>query len=130
MANVGKHQSVKQIKQTVERQASRTDWNDAAIVTFSGFLYCSLIEISLLNVEDLITEKGKIKKEFVMPERITGVSKGRLVNIGKKGFIVDVINYVVEHRKSNDLGIIKNTGMYLGLDPETRFFLNRNGDAI
>ena len=59
MANVGKHQSIKQIKQTVERQALRTNWNDVAMVAFSGFLYCSLIEISLLNVEDLITEKAK-----------------------------------------------------------------------
>jgi hypothetical protein len=130
MANVGKHQSIKQIKQTVERQALRTDWNDAAMVAFSGFLYCSLIEISLINVEDLITEKGKIKKEFVMPERITGVSKGRLVNVGKKGFIVEVIKHVVQYRISNGFGIIKNTGMYLGLEPETRFFLNRNGEPF
>lgn len=47
--------------------ALRTNWNDAGMVAFSGFLYRSLIEMFLLNVEDLITEKGKINKEFVMP---------------------------------------------------------------
>jgi hypothetical protein len=49
---------------------------------------------------------------------------------GKKGFIVDVIKHVVRYRISNGFGTIKNTGMYLGLEPETRFFLNRNGEPF
>lgn len=64
-----------------------------------------------------------------MPERISG-DKGRLINIGKRGFVVDVINRVIEHRKNNGFGIIKNTGMYFGLEPETRFFLNGKGEPF
>ena len=127
MAYVGKHRTPKQIKLLAEQQAARTNWNDGGLVVFGGLLYFNLIELSLLNVEDLITERGKIIPELVMPERITG-GKGRLVNVGKKGFIIDVINRVIDHRKSNAFGIIKNTGMYLGLEPETRFFLNAKGE--
>lgn len=64
-----------------------------------------------------------------MPER-TGGDKGRLVNIGKRGFVVDVINHVIEHRKNNSFGIIKNTGMYCGLESETCFFLNSKGEPF
>jgi hypothetical protein len=129
MAEMGKHKTPKQIKLTAEQQAARTNWNDGAIVTFSGLMYFNLIELSLLNVEDLITEKGKLVPCFVMPERITG-GKGRLVQIGKKGFIVDVIKHVIDHRKNKGFGIIKNTGMYCGLEPETRFFLNDKGEEF
>ena len=129
MAYVGKHRTPKQIKLLAEQQAARTNWNDGGLVVFGGLLYFNLIELSLLNVEDLITERGKIIPELVMPERITG-GKGRLVNVGKKGFIIDVINRVIDHRKSNAFGIIKNTGMYLGLEPETRFFLNAKGEEF
>lgn len=129
MANVGKHRTPKQIKLISEQQAERTNWSDGGLVVFSGLLYFNLIELSLLNVEDLITERGKIVSQLVMPERISG-GKGRLLNIGKKGFIVDVIMRIVEHRKINNFGVIKNTGMYLGLEPETRFFLNDKGDPF
>ena len=129
MANVGKHRTPQQIKLMAEQQAERTNWNDGGLVVFSGLLYFNLIELSLLNVEDLLTERGKFITSFVMPERISG-AKGRLVSIGKRGFIVDVINHVIEHRKNNCLGIIKNTGMYCGLEPDTRFFLNDKGEAF
>ncbi|WP_157575767.1 MULTISPECIES: hypothetical protein [unclassified Pseudoalteromonas] len=56
-----------------------------------------------------------------MPKRITG-GKGQLVSIGKRGFIIDVINNIIEHRKANGFGVIKNTGFYCGLEPESRFF--------
>jgi len=86
MANVGKHRTPKQIKLMAEQQAVRTNWNDGGLVTFSGLLYFNLIELSLLNVEDLLTERGILAASFVMPERITG-GKGRLVSIGKRGLI-------------------------------------------
>jgi hypothetical protein len=129
MAFVGKHKTPKQIKILAEQQANRTNWNDGAMVAFSGLLYFNLIELSLINVEDLISERGKLATSFVMPERISG-DKGRLVNIGKRGFVVDVINRVTDHRKDNGFGIIKNTGMYCGLEPETRFFLNGKGEPF
>lgn len=129
MAFVGKHKTPKQIKLLAQQQSIRTNWNDGGLVVFSGLLYFNLIELSLINVEDLITERGKIVTSFVVPERISG-GKGRLVNIGKYGFIVEVINKVIEHRKSNSFGIIKNTGMYCGLEPETRFFLNAKGEPF
>jgi len=129
MAYVGKHKTPKQIKLMAEQQANRTNWNDSGLIVFSGLLYFNLIELSLINVEDLITERGRLVASFVMPERIIG-GKGRLVNIGKRGFIVDVINHVIEHRKASNLGVIKNTGMYCGLEPETRFFLNDKGEPF
>ncbi len=122
MAFVGKHKTPKQIKLLAEQQANCTNWNDGAMVTFSGLPYFNLIELSLINVEDLMSERGQLVNSFVMPERISG-GKVRLVNIGKRGFLVEVIKSVIEHRKSNSFGIIKNTGMYCGLEPETRFFL-------
>jgi hypothetical protein len=129
MTNVGKHRTAKQIKLLAEQQAERTSWNDGGLIVFSGLLYFNLIELSLLNVEDLITERGKRITSFVMPERITG-GKGRLVNIGKKGFVVDVINHVINYRHSNNLGVIKDTGMYAGLEPETSFFQSAKGEAF
>ena len=125
--HVGQPRSIKQIKLMAEQQAKRTNWNDGGLVVFSGLLYFSLIELSLINVEDLITEKGDILKSFVIPKRISGKDKGRLVHIGSKGFVVDVIRHVIEYRLSMKLGIIKNTGMFAGLEPETRFFLDGKG---
>lgn len=130
MAFVGKHQTPKQIKLTVERQAKRTNWIDGAMVSFSGLLYFNLIELSLISVSDLITKTGKINKSFVMPEYISGKDKGRLVSIGSKGFLIEVINHVIEYRIANGFGVIKNTGMYCNLDPDTEFFLNAKGEPF
>ena len=66
------------------------------MVAFSGLLYFNLIELSLISVSDLITKKGKVNKSFVMPEYISGKEKSRLVNIGSKGFLIEVINHVLE----------------------------------
>lgn len=129
MAFVGKHKTPNQIKLMAIQQSERTNWNDGGLVTFSGLLYFNLIELSLLDVEDLITERGDLVTSFVMPERITG-GKGRLVSIGKRGFIIDVINNIIEHRKVNGFGVIKNTGLYCGLEPESRFFLNNKGESF
>jgi len=130
MAFVGKHKTPKQIKAIAEQQANRTTWIDGAMVAFSGLLYFNLIELSLISVSDLITPKGKINKSFVMPEYISGKDKGRLVNIGSKGFLIEVINLVIEQRIANGLGVIKNTGMYCNLDPDTEFFLNDKGEPF
>ena len=130
MAFVGKHKTPKQIKLLAEQQSSRTNWNDGAMVVFSGLLYFNLIEISLISVSDLITSKGKIKKSFVMPENISGKDKGRLVSIGSKGFLIDVIHHVIDYRIANGFGVIKNTGMYCNLDPDTEFFLNAKGEPF
>ena len=108
MACVGKHKTPKQIKAIAEQQANRTTWIDGAMVAFSGLLYFNLIELSLISVSDLITSKGKINK----------------------GFLIEVINFVIEHRIANGLGVIKNTGMYCNLDPDTEFFLNDKGESF
>jgi hypothetical protein len=47
-----------------------------------------------------------------MLEFISGKEKGRFVNIGSKGFLITVINHVIEYRITNGFGVIKNTGMY------------------
>ena len=60
MAFVGKHKTPKQIKLLAQQQSIRTNWNDGGLVVFSGLLYFNLIELSLINVEDLITERGKL----------------------------------------------------------------------
>jgi hypothetical protein len=59
-----------------EQQAKWTNWNGSGFIVFSDFLYFNLIELSLINVEDLITELGKLATSFVMPERISR-GKGR-----------------------------------------------------
>lgn len=130
MAFVGKHKTPKQIKLLAQQQANRTNWIDGAMVSFSGLLYFNLIELSLISVSDLITKKGRINKSFVMPQYISGKEKGRLVNIGSKGFLIDVIHHVIDYRITNGLGVIKNTGMYCNLDPETEFFLNGKGEPF
>ncbi len=66
------------------------------MVAFSGLLYFNLIELSLISVSDLITKKGKVNKSFVMPEYNSGKEKSRLVNIGSKGFLIEVINHALE----------------------------------
>ncbi|GAA6171232.1 hypothetical protein NBRC116592_09020 [Colwellia sp. KU-HH00111] len=66
------------------------------MVAFSGLLYFNLIELSLISVSDLTTKKGKVNKSFVMPEYISRKEKSRLVNIGSKGFMIEVINHVIE----------------------------------
>lgn len=65
-----------------------------------------------------------------MPEYISGKEKGRLVSVGSKGFLIEVINHVIKYRIENGFGVIKNTGMYCNLDPDTEFFLNTKGEPF
>ena len=92
-------------------------------------MYFNLVEMSLLNVEDLISEKGKIHNQFVMPEHISG-ENGRVVLIGKSGFIVDVIRNIIDYRLLSNSDVINNVNIYAKLNPKSRFFLDKNGNEF
>lgn len=121
---------IKQIKELALRQRERTNPNDAAMIALAGFCHFSKLEISLINVEDLVTEKGVIIKEFLMPERISGKPKNRLVVIGSSGLVHDLLCEAIEWRVGNKYKTLTNTGQYRKLQPESRFFRMPNGEEF
>lgn len=122
-----KHLKPNQIKALVKDQIKRTNVSDAAIIALAGYCYCSKLELSLLNVEDLLTEKGKLKKKVVIPQRITGDTHNRYFLIGKTGILVDILHMVIEWRLTNKFDVLTNSGLFGGLQPESRLLKKPKG---
>ena len=91
--------------------------------------YSSLLDLSLLRVADLLTEKGAIYKQTIIPAMFNPNGKQKVLIIPNKSFLLHIVEQVIKWRKSNGFGL-SNIGTYCGLNPESRFFLDSNGNEF
>lgn len=120
----------RKIRDLARRQLRRTNASDAALITLCGFCYFNKLELSLLNAEDLIKEHGKIQPELIIPKRITGKDENRKCEIGKDGFVVEMLHKLIDWRKKQDFDCIHNSGLYAGLQPDKRLFRTPKGEPF
>lgn len=102
---------------------------DAALIAFSGMSFLSLLDLSLIQVKDLITERGAVYKQTTIPAIYNPNGKQKVLIISNKSFLLEITEAVVEWRIKSELGL-SNLGTFRGLNPESRFFLDNRGDEF
>lgn len=119
-----------EIKQLAKKHLKgKFNVRDAALIAFSGMSYLTLLDLSLLKVEDLITEKGAIYKQTTVPAIFNPNGKQKVLVIPNKSFLLGLVEEVIEWRKAKGFAL-SNLGTYCGLNPESRFFLDNDGETF
>lgn len=102
---------------------------DLALLAFFMGAPCMVLEISRIQLGDVLTKKGKLVKCFI----IRGVKAFNLKD--RKVFMVNsklqqfVTNYI-KWRVEKNLGLGNHPDHYLGLDPDEALFLTTKGKAF
>ncbi len=99
---------------------------DEALILFAGLAYFSAHELSLIKVEDLITDRGLIVIDGVLPASFSATGKERYFFIGDNTYLSDTIFKVIEWRLKNKLGCLDRS-LFAGLDPKSKLFLKDGG---
>lgn len=94
-----------------------------ACVSFASF---SLVDLSLIKVNEMIGEDGRLYDETYIPPEYSALGKEKLVYIGHDTYFRRVLLAVIEWRLINKVGLL-DCGPYGGLNPESRFFLQDDG---
>ena len=100
--------------------------NDEALIVMAGLAYFSAVDLSLVGVEHLITERGQIVIDGLLPASFSVNGKERYFYIGEETYLSKVIYKVIERRLRLKIGCL-DRGLFAGLDPESKFFLKDDG---
>jgi len=114
------------IKLAAKHSKGEFNENDEALILFAGLAYFSAHELTLLKVEDLITDRGLIVIDGVLPSSFSATGKERYFFIGDNTYLSDSIFKVIEWRLKNKYGCLDRS-LFAGLDPKSPFFLKDNG---
>ncbi len=99
---------------------------DEGLIAFAGLAYFSSHELSLVAVEDLITERGQVVIDGYLPASFSANGKSRMFVIGNQTYLSDVAQRVIDWRVENNLACL-DRGLFAGLDPKSKFFLRDDG---
>ncbi len=102
---------------------------DEALIAYAGLAYFSASDLSLVTVSDVITERGQIVIENLLPAAYSSGGKGRLFYLGKKTYLHDVTDRVIQWRIDNKIKCLDRE-LFAGLPPESRLFLKPNGEEF
>jgi hypothetical protein len=102
---------------------------DAALIAFAGMSYLNLLDLSLIRVKDLISESGKVYKQTILPAEFNPYDKQKVLIIPNSSLLLQLLEGVIAWRQEEKLGL-SNLGTYCGLNPDSRFFLDNNGDEF
>jgi len=119
-----------EIKELAKRHLQgKFNVRDAALIAFSGMSYLTLLDLSLIRVKDLLTESGKVYKQMVIPAEFNPNGKQKVLIIPNKPPLLELTEGVIKWRNKEKLGL-SNLGTYCGLNPESRFFLDNDGNEF
>ncbi len=130
MAGKAKLPDPKKIKALVSKHKP-PEFNacDKGLISCAGCAGWTLIDLSLIKVSDLVTEKGQLIASGYLPAEYNANGKSKLFIIGRNGFFRKVLQDVIDYRLENKHGIL-DRGLYAGLNPESRFFLQESGEPF
>ncbi len=102
---------------------------DKGLIAGAAYAGWTLIDLSLIKVSDLVTEKGQLVVTGYLPEEYSANDKEKFFVIGRKTFFRKCLQGVIDHRLENKLGLI-DRALFGGLNPESRFFLQESGEPF
>lgn len=99
---------------------------DEALIAGAGFAHWTAIDLSLMRVEDLVQESGELYLDGCLSDTYHAGGKYRFFSIGKDTYFHSALTKVIEWRIANKLRLL-DRGLYGGLNPKSRFFLQDDG---
>lgn len=102
---------------------------DAALIACAGLAFLSLLDLSLLKVNDIVHENGRIYARTEIPAIYNPNGKRKLFFIPEKSYLLEILERYIDWRIENSLGTT-NLGIFRTLNPESHFFLDDNGEPF
>jgi|GEM_PF-1374987 len=118
-----------EIQKMAEDQGELYGPTAAALVVCSGLAMCSLLDLSLIRVADLITESGQLHLETTVPAEFSPAGREKLIVIPDGSYLQAALEAVISWRQVEGIGL-SGIGTYCQLDPESRFFLKIDGSEF
>ena len=100
---------------------------DSALIALAGMAYFTGHDLSLVEVQDLIDEKGSLVEVARLPVEYNLSGKAKLFHIPKGSYLRKTLIDYMEFRKSHGMQII-GLGIFNGLNPESKFMLKDDGE--
>lgn len=102
---------------------------DAALIACSGLSFLSLLDLSLLKVNDVVHENGRIYARTEIPAIYNPNGKRKLLFIPEKSYLLEILERYIAWRIENRFGTT-DLGIFRALNPESYFFLDDNGEPF
>lgn len=102
---------------------------DAALIACAGLSFLTLLDLSLLKVNDIVHESGRIFARTEIPAIYNPNGKRKLLFIPEKSYLLEILERYIAWRTENRFGIT-NLGIFTSLNPEIHFFLDDNGEPF
>lgn len=84
------------------------------------------LELCLVSTEDVIAPGGEFHRNWVLPEKVSFNGEAR--QIRTENHVLPFFEKYVQHRFSREWGLSDESHTYRGLKPNSKFFLNDQGD--
>ena len=119
---------LKELKRLVERNKDQHQELNAALIVAAAIWGVKSGELSLIEVADVLTPKGALRKKWVLRKEIAFNGYARELYTEHES-LVDYLNsylsFRIEHKQH-----VTNIGEYRGLDPESKLFLSPEGEPF
>jgi len=119
---------LKDLKQLVERNATHNGKLNAALIVSAAIWGVKAGELSLIEVSDVLTAKGELKKKWLLRAEISFNGHKRNLYTEHES-LVGYLSAYIGDRYDKQQGIT-NSGEYCGLDADSKLFLNPAGVAF
>ncbi len=130
MAGKAKLPDPKTVKTIVNKHnPPKFNATDKGLIAGAAFAGWTLIDLSLIKVSDLVEESGQLVVVGVLPAEYNANGKTKVFVIGRKTFLRKILQAVIDHRLNEKHGVI-DRGLFGGLNPESRFFLQESGEPF
>lgn len=100
---------------------------DELVIALTGLAYFNAIELSLIRVKDVITERHGIALDGYLPGELNSNGFERYFFIGENTYLIKSLERYICWRKENGYGCLDRE-LYCGLDPESYLILKNGGD--
>ncbi len=99
---------------------------NAALILGGCYWGLTPLELCLVSSEDVISPKGEFYRIWVLPEYASFNGEARQIHT--EDHVLPFFEKYVEHRLSKEWGLSTNLHSHRGLKPDSKFFLNDQGE--
>ncbi len=119
---------LKDLKRLVERNKDRHQELNAVLIVAAAIWGVKSGELSLIEVADVLTPKGMLRKKWVLRKEIAFNGWARELYTEHES----LVGYLDEHLafRIAQRQYVTNIGEYRGLDPESKLFLSPKGEPF
>ena len=118
----------KDLKQLVDLNKDQYPELNAALIVAAAIWGVKAGELSLINVDDVLSPKGVLKKKWILRDEIAFNGHRRMLYTEHES-LVEYLDAYLNFRVAQSQGVT-NIGLHRGLDPESKLFLDPDGEPF